>query len=139
MDGSKTPEKIPDQLAYRHFLVGVAEHAASRPVETDRQKVRLAPIGFSEGDTDALRSLLGRLRAHLDAIQAARSNAETLSLGARMSIYADLKLQEDALITGAIGSLQTTLSADGVARLDQYVKQHVKRKIVVYGSAVVQP
>ncbi len=139
VDGSKTPASIPDQMAYRHFLIAVAEPASPTPLQADHQKVRLAPVGLSDADHAALTALLAQLRAQLDAIQQARNSADSLPSTQMQSAYAALKTQEDALIATTIGALGTTLSGNGQAQLYQYLQKVVKTKIKIYGSPGSQP
>lgn len=139
VDGSKAPASIPDQVAYRHFLTAVAEPASPTPVQADHQKVRLAPIGLSDADHAAFTSLLAQLRAQLDAIQQARNSADSLADTQMLSAYAALKTQEDMLFATTVSALGTTLSGNGQAQLDRYVKQVVKTKIKIYGSSGSQP
>lgn len=141
VDGSKTPEQIPDQLAYRHFLVAVAEHRSPTPVEADRQRARLRPIGLADADHAAFRDLLAGLREQLDAIEQARAslNSGAIAIGAKVPTIAGLKAQEDDLIATTITSLPAKLGIDGLAKLDQHIRQQVKRKIVIYGTSGANP
>ena len=54
VDGAKNPEQIPDDLAYRHFLVAVATHEKPSAEESGRQKAQLAPLGLAEADRQQL-------------------------------------------------------------------------------------
>lgn len=47
IDGAKTPEKIPDRLAYYHFIMAVAEHAEPSPDELDRRAALFKHLHFS--------------------------------------------------------------------------------------------
>lgn len=73
MDGSKNPELIPDDLAYRHFLMFVAEHANATAEEVRRRDSRLAPLHFSKQDHDFFISALAGVREKLDGIEVSRS------------------------------------------------------------------
>lgn len=141
VDGSKYPEQIPDQLAYRHFLLAVAEHRSPTAIEADRQRARLRPIGLSDVDSAAFRDLLANLREQLDAIEQARATLDSgaITVGAKVPTIAALKAQEDDLIATTITSLPARLGIDGLAKLDQHIRQQVKRKIVIYGTSGANP
>jgi hypothetical protein len=61
VDGSKTPDQIPDDLAYRHFILAVAEHQSPTKDAVERREARLSPIGFSKQDHDACVLALAQL------------------------------------------------------------------------------
>lgn len=44
VDGSKTPELIPDELAYNHYILTITEHANPTPEEVRRRDSRIHPI-----------------------------------------------------------------------------------------------
>lgn len=128
VDGSKTPDRIPDDLAYRHFILAIAEHQNPTQSELTRREMRLAPIDLSKNDHDVCISALTGLRERLDAIEAARAAAFANNTTTRDSALTSLKAQEDAAIAGVRLALRG-MSSDGQSRLDGYIKTHVKRCI----------
>lgn len=60
VDGKKTPELIPDELAYTHFILTVAEHTSPTPEEVRRRDSRVLPIRLSKQDSDSLVNALSR-------------------------------------------------------------------------------
>lgn len=133
VDGSKTPDQIPDDLAYRHFILAIAEHKNPSTQEYQRREARLAPMGLSPSDHDASIAALAGLRETLDQIQVSR-NAISPGDPTASSQFADLKSQEDAAIGIAVGLLRASLTLDGQARLGSYVRGHVKSRIVILGA-----
>jgi len=44
VDGSRAPDKIPADLAYRHFIRAIAEHLQPLPIELARRNAHLARL-----------------------------------------------------------------------------------------------
>jgi hypothetical protein len=128
VDGSKNPEQIPDNLAYKHFLMAVATHEQPVPEEQKRQEAFLKDVGLSGSDEKTIALALGKMTTQLEAIQAARVASD----GAPASLVA-LKAQEDALISGVITQVRQALTSEGQLSLNQYVTGTVKKNIKIYG------
>lgn len=132
VDGSKAPDQIPDDLAYHHFLLAVAEHQNASKEEVTRRELRLKPIGLSEKDRDLCISALAGLREELDAVETAR-RAATADVGASNdSALASVKAREDAAVAKVRAALRN-MSVEGQSRLDGYIKTHVKKHITILG------
>jgi hypothetical protein len=121
---------IPDDLAYRHFLMAVAEHTNASGEEIRRRESRLLPLRFSKQDHDFFISALETVREKLDEIDSDRS---TLNNAASESALETLKRQEDSALTGAAERVRSALTPAGLASLDEYIRETVKRQIVIYG------
>ncbi len=136
VDGSKTPDQIPDDLAYRHFILAIAEHQNPSQHEYKRRDTRLDPIGFSKQDHDSCIFALAGLREELDAIEADRKTIQVTAApgdpGVQSRLTA-LKSQEGSAIAKVRSALRG-LSAAGQALLENYIKVHVKTHIVILGS-----
>ena len=130
VDGSVNPERIPDDLAWRHFLSAVAIHPSPTASESSRHKAQLAPLGLAAADSQLLTLELGRMLTQIDAIQ---SSMETTNPGDAASLAA-LKQQHDTLMAQTIVNVSSALSADGLSRLRTYITNTVKRNIVIYGT-----
>jgi hypothetical protein len=137
VDGSKTPDQISDDLAYRHFILAIAEHQNPSKEEFQRREARLRPIGFSKQERDTCVFALAGVREELDAIDAARNQIAPTFASSDAGVQArlaTLKSQEDSIIANARSRLRLSLG-DGQARLDIYVRNRVKRQIVILGLA----
>lgn len=137
VDGAKTPGLIPDELAYRHFLMAIAERAGAPPQSIARRNALIATIGLSPGDNESLISALAGLREKLDAYYAGTEQAAadaSLSAASRSAQVSSLRASQDVALDQAAASLKAALSYDGWNRLDAYVQQRVKRHIVIYAS-----
>ena len=130
VDGSVNPERIPDDLAWRHFLCAVASHSSPTAAESKLQKAQLIPLGLEASDSQLLTIELGRMQTQIDSIQ---SSMETTNPGDASSLAA-LKQQRDALVAQTIVKVNSILSADGLSRLRTYITNTVKRNIVIYGT-----
>jgi hypothetical protein len=130
VDGSVNPERIPDDLAWRHFLCAVASHSSPTAAESKLQKAQLIPLGLEASDSQLLTIELGRMQTQIDSIQ---SSMETTNPGDASSLSA-LKQQRDALVAQTIVKVNSILSADGLSRLRTYITNTVKRNIVIYGT-----
>jgi len=91
---------------------------------------RLLPLRLSKQDHDFLISALETVREKLDEIELARSR---LSPAASESSFETLKRQQDSALTGAAERVRSALSPAGLTSLDAYIRERVKRAIVIYG------
>ena len=130
VDGAKTPERIPDGLAYAHFLSAIAEHEQASPGRLQRRSSMIARVGLSTTDATALVAALTGVRAQLDMIQAGRSSSARPTSTAQASLQA----HEEVVLAHARERAYRALSPAGVVRLDRFVREHVKIRIVIYGA-----
>jgi len=133
VDGAKNPERIPDAMAYRHFLRAIAIHVKPSQDELARQDMLIGRIGLSAGDRDALKSAMESVREQLDAINEERQRVSSGTQPTPWSMAA-LRVQEQSLLDNSRVLVANSLSVDGAGRLDAHVQQHVKRSIVIYGN-----
>ena len=130
VDGSKTPDQIPDNLAYHHFFSAVAAHTSPSAKEMARQNAQLLLLNLSAADRQGLVQALAVFRAALDPIEAALLAQPTAAQ------VASLQQQKDALLASTMTAIRTSLTPDGFGQLDQYVKTHVKQHIIIYGGTM---
>jgi len=132
VDGSKTPDRIPDYLAYRHFIMITAVPATASTRQVGRRDAFLARVNLSENDRAAYLNALAGVDEQLSQIAAERRHLSGTS--ADGSRFATLKLSEDRVFDDAQTRVRSTLSAEGGKRLDAHI-QDIKRAIVIYGDA----
>jgi hypothetical protein len=125
VDGRKTPNLVPDDLAYKHWLNTIAEHANCTADETRRQSMRLNRIGLSSEDLSAVKSALAGLREDLDQIENARATTGDSQ---------ELRTRFGLIMNAARARLLSSLSPAGVTTLDTYIRDRVKPSIVIFGS-----
>jgi hypothetical protein len=126
VDGAKTPDQIPDKLAYQHFFSALSAH----PSSSARQSAQLLPLNLSAVDQQNLIQALAVFRAGLDPIEAALLAQPTAAQ------FASLMQQKDSLLASTMAKITSSLTADGLGKLSQYVKTRVKQHIVIYGGAM---
>ncbi len=130
VDGSKTPDQIPDNLAYQHFFAAVSAHPSPSAQGLGRQSAQLLPLNLSVADQQSLVQALAVFRTGLDPIEAALLAKPTTAQAE------GLMQQKDLLLADTMAAISFSLTADGFSKLDQYVKTHVKQHIVIYGGTM---
>jgi hypothetical protein len=127
IDGSKTPDLIPDEAAYRVVFIAFAEPANATDAQKTRFRAKLCPAGLRKDDEQALFSILSAFKKHTDDLhaQAAVILARNPFPHPDSTDYQqllDLDRQARADFHEAMVALPARLSAAGVAKLDAYVK-----------------
>lgn len=132
-NGANTPEKVPDHLAYAHFIIAIAEPDSPSTEQTARRAAMLAPVQLSKSDTTSLIAALKGVHMQLDFLsrETQRLSAERAASQSRLD---HLRLQRTRVLDGARTRLAAMLSREGCGRLDAYIRTHVKRNIVMYGD-----
>lgn len=127
-DGSKNPEKIPDQVAYRHFVLQAGSHRNNPSTqEMDRRSALLVRLKLSQSDQTALVSALDGVPEQLDTVNWSGTGSAATA-AARDAIY-------EQFLDTALLRLRASLSADGLSKVDKFVQTHVKAHIVMFGTA----
>jgi hypothetical protein len=133
VDGGKTPDMVPDRIAYYHFIMATAIPANALPAHVARRDLLLDPVGFSKDDRDSFITALSGVREQLERIAQHRTAWVTDTPTARAALEA-LKGEEDQILDNTRLRLQNSFSSDGQNRLDAHVRRHVKRLIKIYGQ-----
>jgi hypothetical protein len=133
IDGSKTPELIPDDVAYNQFLRAIAQPQGTLSQQVDRRESMIARVGLSKADHDLLLAVADNLKPTLESIDHGRKQWHVDSLAARSAVDT-LKVQEQATLDNAHQRLLVSLTPDGAIRVDKHVREYVKKRIVVYGD-----
>lgn len=133
VNGASSPELIPDQLAYRHFFAVIAGSSVPTVEESARQSALISRIGLTPTDKQRLVAAVRGLRDELMTIEALSQPARDgiapsspLGVSARDSYATAL----DAAMDRARGAL----TLNGSALLQQFIRERVKRRIVIYGA-----
>jgi hypothetical protein len=128
IDGSQTPQLIPDTLAYRLYFLAVT----SLPPAVGQAQLHSAIPRSSASATD--------LQAATTAIVAFRTAYDSLSNNYNQQIQAGsnpdqnfFASQRDALVANTRAALQKTLSASGMQNFDAHV-QSEKTKMKTSGA-----
>lgn len=131
VDGSKTPDQIPDDLAYHHFFMAASAHPTPSAQEQGRQQAMLAPIGLPAPDQQSLIPVLAQFRVQMDQIAQRRAVP-----GVTAAQLTSLQTQEAVLAATTVANAGAVLTQDGAARLYQWISTHVKAHIVIVGNPV---
>jgi hypothetical protein len=126
IDGSKTPDLIPDSSAWRLWMLSVTAKDPKHPeLDVDRENAFLRVAGFNEEDLPAVRQQLYDFRVAYDALLADHNQAE--AAGRSPSLDA-LKIRRDTLVKVTKASLLSvrTESAEKVASFINHEKKHMR-------------
>lgn len=132
IDGGKTPEAIQTDLALKHLVRSLAVGYPASDDDVRRVRSHFARIGLSEADRAATAAALKGLRAELDDIQADRT------IPASMEDLNEARTRENQLLDEHAERLRFSLSPDGHEQLMNYVDNHIKRRITIYGEVLVR-
>jgi hypothetical protein len=132
IDGSKTPNLVSTDLAFKHLMLALS--TADQPSERDlaRQIAGFDAIGLDRADRQVLVMELARMRLFLGQIEAERSLADRG--GDPADTLPRLLKQQNEILTRTVASVLATLSKDGVDRAQRYVADHFRKSIVIYGT-----
>lgn len=135
VDGARTPEAIPDGLAYTHFLAAIALEAGAPEEARKRQAAQLLPLGLEPEHQEALKRILAHLKAGLNeterGLQEASRGVQTLEASQRIAALLARRAQ---LPAAAVEEIRRALPEEALALIEEHVRTHVKRRIVIYGT-----
>jgi hypothetical protein len=132
IDGAKNPDLIPDEAAYRVVFLAFAEREDATDDEKARYRAKICPAGLAQDDEAALFVILSTFKKETDDLQSqASAILATDPLPHPDSTdyqkLLDLDMQGRAAFGEAMSALPARLTADGVAKLDAYVKGEKRR------------
>lgn len=113
IDGAKTPDLIPEDAAWRIFIVSVAEPEHPTPHQLNRMMVKLNRVRLNSSDMGVLMRLLANFHKQFTAIR-----AETSAQGSRVS---ESRKLPERLFSTTRTELLTQLSIEGANLLQQHV------------------
>jgi len=147
VDGSQTPEQIPDAIAYRLFVsaVSVAGEKASAE-DTARRDALLLRVGLSADDQARFVAATRHVKDDIDALEAARRQLEAGLPQSRETLdqrllaqFDDLRARRKELLNSTVQSTISALTPEGQAQLAKFISEHVKKHIVIYGAPPMNP
>lgn len=136
IDGAETPELIPDETALNLVLLAIAEPENTTAQQVALARSKIAPATLHEQDTLAFLSIataFRKERLNLDA-QASVIHQRIRSIGSPASDFqklADLNDQREQLLKDNLSALQSSLSPDGVKKLQAYISRE-KRGMKIF-------
>jgi hypothetical protein len=117
VDGSKTPNLIPDRAAYRLVFMRLMLPVSPDATVIARQEARLARIGLSATDAATLKQALAAFAGSYS------SWAQTVGVPSTED-------QAWAIVRATQNTLQTQLSSDGNSKFSAYVALEKRHMIV---------
>lgn len=130
VDGSVHPELIPDELAYRHFLMSVAFKRTLTPQETAHREAKIHRIGLTPADHDLLIAAVVGLRESLDA-------AYSMMTASKDSVSYETAKTQYANALAAAKTRLATLSPSGQKTLDDFIQTYFKTLIKIYSAPMM--
>ena len=130
VDGRKSPEQIPDRLAYRHFVAAVVVRAGATLSEIHRRDALLSQIGLSSADYERFVTATRFVRDDLDNIENERKLAR--NKGQAAIVATALRLRRDAILENAVDNMLASLEPVGRTAFYTFIQVHVKPRIVIY-------
>jgi hypothetical protein len=122
VDGSRTPDAVPDVIAKRVFVRSLAY--------ADRREAVLMRLQLAAVDRSALLSILGASASRIVEIADQRKALSGATKSTATSeARAALKGEEDQLLDATYSSIVSTLTNSGASKLSQYVHTDVKRRL----------
>jgi hypothetical protein len=132
IDGAENPDLIPNEAAYRVVFLAFAEREDATDGERARYRAKIHPAGLGDDDETALFVILSAFKKQTDDLQAQATailNKDPLPHPDSVDYQQllDLDKQGRAVFGEAMSALPARLSADGVVKLDTYVKGEKRR------------
>jgi hypothetical protein len=142
VDGSQTPDLIPDAIAYRLFMSAVSVAGAKASSEEfDRRDALLSQVGLSVDDYSRFVAATRHVKDDVDAIVAVRRQMEVQLQGSLaepnerlLAQFDDLRTRHRVVLNTAVQSAITALTPEGRVQFDTFIRDHVKRLVVIYGA-----
>lgn len=126
-NGSKHPEAISDEIAYRHFIMSACASRTPQPHEAARRVYLLNHLRLSPADERAFVAALDGVQEDIDALNWSE-DSPLLDASSRQQ-----KLSH--ILDSAVETLNVMLTADGQAKIADWVNTQVKQNTLIVGTA----
>jgi hypothetical protein len=140
VDGSATPELIPDREAYSLLLRLIAYTVENNGKDQIRAYTR--QMGLTTGDGETLMAVakefnqrVGILDGEAKQIRQPHQPVQSVQIRAQL---VQLQQQRDQIVIETINSLSGQLSADGMNSLRHYVNERFKRQMKILPAKPVK-
>ncbi len=136
VNGAETPEKIPDDIAYSHFVSVIAISSAATPAEVGRRRAILTTARLGQEDAKAIGNALAGVREQLAALDVERKQLTRETAGSVQSLAAaaSIRSRQQTILREARYRVIGTISPDGARLLHEHIERRVKPRIVIYGD-----
>ena len=131
IDGSKTPELIPDATAYRLFFAAISEPSIKTSREAERERVKLLPAELTPEDLQVVIAVLDSFFDQKRDLELRYKKLRSgVSTAAKANIEQALSTERDALVSNTRDTLSSRLSIEGLLKLDRLVQREKARMIM---------
>jgi hypothetical protein len=129
IDGEKTPDRVPDDLAYRHFISITSVGALASKDDLSRRDAVLQQVGLSASDQAAFVVATYGVRDRIGTID------KTLRDGHHdLAFVEDQRRVRAGVLDDAANRILSSVSPSGASRLKAHIRDYVKRRIRIYGQ-----
>jgi hypothetical protein len=144
IDGAKNPELIPDDVAYRAVLLGIAERENATDQEKARFEAKIASAGLSADDKLALLVILAAFQKQMDALNAQISEVlqrDPVPLAGTPDYQqlVDLTKDREPIFVEALSAIPARLGAEGAAKFQAYIQNQKRNMKYLPDTAVPKP
>jgi hypothetical protein len=124
IDGSKTPDLIPDVTAYRLYFLAVAQRADATADQQKLQRLHIQRLDITESETQTLRSVLEEFRVQYEYWLEWYNTeaAEALTRGEAPNFLV-LVSERDRIVQSTRDKLKQLLSPEAIGKLDSLIKR----------------
>lgn len=131
IDGSKNPELIPDEVAFRMLFLAVAEPESATEQQKARARAKIASAGLSDQDTAAFLTLLAEFHKKMSSVLAQNEEIRVRNpfpspYGTDWPQGVQLRKQMEQNVADTLAALPARLSAEGMTKLRTHL-ENVKR------------
>jgi hypothetical protein len=130
IDGSNTPDLIPDSTAYRLWLVAVSQPPGASEEKKRYQNAALKMLGLNDVDRQTVEFALADFKSqYLELIEEHNQEARQALASNSLPDLEGFLLRRSALVQSTCDRLNLYLSKEGLSRVDAHVKaekRHMK-------------
>jgi len=131
VDGADRPDQIPDNIAYAHFVILMAQSDEPSTDELARGQGALKKLDLAAADTTRFKAALAGVHKELEFLT--REEARLSAAKAEPARIDRLRLQRSRVFDEATTRLKR-LSPAGRAKLEAFIEAEIKPNVVIYGE-----
>jgi hypothetical protein len=134
IDGSKSPGSVPDELAYKLFILSTLPPTEDTKLSLKLRQLRMAKLGFDASDQETYLRIV-KVAANTINKNTAKRNALAKTQGPSVETRAAMKMlknQDEHALDYAKKQLDTLLTPEARQRFESYIQNDVKTKVKIY-------
>lgn len=129
VDGLLHPEQVPDHVAYRHFISVTAVGTTAPRADIHRRESILGRVGLSDADRQSYLASIANVRDELVS-----TDQSMRTVHHDVAAAEELRQQRASILDNAKMRVMSSLSSDGIQRLETHIRERVKRQIRIHGQ-----